>query len=259
MINITDHEVLHKIIDFQSCIIEGRSIKALIHKNVDFFLSKSGADVITVYMHAHENVKPEYILSKDRHFEHQLKKYIFGKKSFKWYKFVENCNNYFASGLKYEKVTELYEIFKGFMSKKDANAFTKEMQIKHAVVMPIYNFDNKDIIGYVCFVFTSDPEVDIEKVTTVKQTFETLLRPLYDKEYHTIYSKVVRIDEEMAFLTNQEKNIVKQVFKGVPYTEIAESLCISINTLKTHMKNIFNKYSVKSKIELFHKLHIPFK
>ncbi|MCK5788975.1 MAG: hypothetical protein KAH32_08245, partial [Chlamydiia bacterium] len=136
MINITDHEVLHKIIDFQSCIIEGRSIKALIHKNVDFFLSKSGADVITVYMHAHENVKPEYILSKDRHFEHQLKKYIFGKKSFKWYKFVENCNNYFASGLKYEKVTELYEIFKGFMSKKDANAFTKEMQIKHAVVMP---------------------------------------------------------------------------------------------------------------------------
>ncbi len=259
MINITDHEVLHKIIEFQSCIIEGKSVKALLHKNTDFFLSKTQADTITIYMHTHEYVKPEYILSRNRHFEHQLKKYIFGKKNFRWHKFVKNCNIYFKSGLTYEKVTEMYQIFKGFMRKKDADAFTKEMQIKHAVVMPIYNFNEKDIIGYTCFIFTSDVEVDIEKIQTVKKTFETLLRPLYDQEYHTIYNKCVRLDENMDCLTTQERVIVKKVLKGMSYTEIAEILSISINTLKSHMKNIFNKYNVTSKIELFHKLHIMIK
>ena len=259
MKNITDSEVLNKIIEFQSCIIEGRSIKAMLHKNIDFFLSKSGADVITIYMHAHDNVKPEYILAKDRHFEHLINKYVFEKKRFKWDKFVENCNQYFASGLSYERVTELYKIFKGFMSKKDADAFTKEMQIKHAVIMPIYDFKEKDIIGYTCFIFKDEHALDIRKVRTIKAVFETLLRPLYDKDYHTLYSKCVRVDENMDFLTKHEKTIVKEVLMGTSYTEVAKGLSISINTLKTHMKNIFNKYAVKSKIELFQKLHVTYK
>ncbi len=259
MKTITDAEVLHKIIEFQSCIIEGRSIKGLLHKNSDFFLLKSGADVITIYMNAHDNVKPEYILSKDKQFEHLINRYVFGKKRFKWDKFVENCNQYFSSGLSYERVTELYEIFKGFMSKKDADAFTEKMQIKYAVIMPIYDFQDKDIIGYICLVFKDEHALDIEKVRTIKETFGILLRPLYDKNYNTLYSKCVRVDENMNFLTKQEKAIVKKVLMGTSYPEVAKSLGISINTLKTHMKNIFNKYSVTSKIELFQKLHVTLK
>lgn len=259
MINIKDTEILHKIIEFQSYIIEGRNIKGLLQQNIDFFLEKSQVDIITIYMHSHENVNPEYILSRDRKFEYVLKKYIFDKKSFKWEKFVDNCNKYFASGVNHERVSELYEIFKGFMKKKHVDSFAKEMQIQHSVIMPIYNFDNKDIIGYTCFLSQSESKIDIEKVTSIKNTFETLLRPLYDKEYNTIYSKCIKVDEDLDFLTNQERKIVKKVLTGMSYAEIAETLCISINTLKTHMKNIFNKYGVTSKIELFNKAHISIK
>ncbi|MCK5678605.1 MAG: hypothetical protein KAH72_09055 [Flavobacteriaceae bacterium] len=259
MINIKDPEILHKIIEFQSCIIEGRNIKGLLRQNIDFFLEKSQVDIITIYMHAHGNVNPEYILSKDRKFEHILKKYIFDKKSFRWKKFVDNCNKHFTSGINHEIITELYEIFKGFMRKKDVDSFAKEMKIQHSVIMPIYNFDNKDIIGYTCFVSQSEREIDMEKVRSIKNTFETLLRPLYDKEYNTIYSKCIRVDESLDFLTTQEKKIMKKVLTGMPYVEIAETLCISINTLKTHMKNIFNKYGVTSKVELFNKAHIRLK
>jgi len=65
----------------------------------------------------------------------------------------------------------------------------------------------------------------------------------------------VRIDEEMKLLTSQEKKIVRKVLEGTSYPEIAAILDISINTLKTHMKNTFNKYNVSSKIELYNKLH----
>ncbi len=259
MINIHDQEILQKIIEFQSCIIEGKTIKSILHKNKDFFLSKSNADVITLYMHEHGNVNPEYILEQGRDFERLINEYVFSKKNFKWEKFVQNCNEYFASGLSHERVTELYQIFKGFMSKKNAVAFSKKLNIKSAVIMPVHAFGDKEIMGYCCFVFRTDAEPELEALRAMNILFQTIMRPLYDKKYNTIYSKCIRIDENMNFLTEKEKTIMKKVLSGKSYAEIAELTNISMNTLKTHMKNIFNKYAVTSKIELFNKFHISVK
>lgn len=253
---IEDNEILHKIIELQSCIIQGRSIKAMLHKNIDYFLEKSGADIITIYMHKEEEqVNADYILEKHRRFAHLLKKYVFDKKNFKWEKFVENCDKHFANKIKHDSITDLYQIFRGFLSKKDADAFTKELQMKNAIMMPMYTFGNKDIIGYVSFFFQSDVEVDIKKLDEVKKSFQIILQPLYDMENNTLFTKCVRIDEDMKLLTSQEKKIVRKVLEGMSYPDIAAALSISINTLKTHMKNIFNKYNVSSKIELYNKLN----
>ena len=47
---IEDKQLLNKIIDLQSSIIEGKDIKDLLHTNIDFFHKKSGADIISIYM-----------------------------------------------------------------------------------------------------------------------------------------------------------------------------------------------------------------
>ena len=65
-----------------------------------------------------------------------------------------------------------------------------------------------------------------------------------------------RVDEHLKLLTKQEKRIRKKVLEGKSYPEVSEILNLSVHTVKTHMKNIFNKYQVKSKMELFHKLTI---
>ena len=256
--NIKDPEILHKVIDFQSCIIQGRSLKALFHQNINFYLSKSDADLITIYMHENEKVNVEYIFEEHRHFAHLFQKYILNKKSFKWEKFVNNCDDHFSSGLKYDRITNLYQMFKGFMSKKDAHTFTEALQMKNGIMMPIYAFDQKTKIGYVCFIFKSYIEVDMKKLEAVKASFQTILQPLYDKELNFMYTKCIRIDENMNLLTPKEKKITEKVLEGHTYAEIADILNISINTLKTHMKNIFNKYSIKSKTELFTKFRIHF-
>ncbi|MGB5505753.1 MAG: LuxR C-terminal-related transcriptional regulator, partial [Sulfurovum sp.] len=152
-------------------------------------------------------------------------------------------------------ITELYQIFKGFLSKKDAIAFTDELQMKNAIMLPMYNFDKREIIGYVCFFFQSDVQVDMKKLEAIKTSFQIILQPLYDRENNTFFTKCVRIDEDMQLLTPQEKKIVKKMLEGLSYPEISAILGISINTLKTHMKNIFNKYNVNSKIELYNKLN----
>lgn len=54
-------------------------------------------------------------------------------------------------------------------------------------------------------------------------------------------------------LTDREQEILNLVAKGDNYTDIAEHLGISFNTVKTHMKNIFRKLEVKSKVQAIRK------
>lgn len=253
---IEDNEVLHKIIELQGCIIEGRNIKALLRSEVDFFLDKSGADHIVIYMHEHGKVNPEYILEKEKLFSRLVKKYVLNVVNFKWDKFVENCDKHFVSSLKYDEITDLYEMFKGFISKEKAKSFSKELKMEKGVMFPIYDLKNHTKIGYTCFIFCSSSKVSKKNIEITQTVLQTLLRPLYDTKQNSIYTKSIQIDQHMDMLTPQEKKIVHIILTGKSYAETAKTLHISINTLKTHMKNIFNKYSVNSKIELANQFQI---
>jgi len=250
---IEDKQLLNKIIDLQSSIIEGKNLKDLLDANIDFFLEESAADIISIYMHEHEKVKLAYILERDRHFAPLFKKYILDKNNLKWKKFVDNLDKHFLASKEFKITTDLYKLFKGFLNKKDARTFTNELNMKSSVMMPLYSVDGKTNLGYVCFLFQEDKKPDLEKLKMVQRSFQTLLRPLYNKVSNTIYNKCVRVDENMGILTTQERKIVKIVLKGLSYDQTAETLNISINTMKTHMKNIFYKYNVNSKVELFNK------
>ncbi|HEY9189964.1 MAG TPA: helix-turn-helix transcriptional regulator [Sulfurovum sp.] len=255
MNTIDDTEILHKIIELQSCIIHGRNIKPLLHQNIDFYLEKSAADIITLYMHHDETVQIDYILEKHRHFAHLLKKYVDDKKHSKWEEFAEHCKKHFASRVQYRRVTDLSQLFHGLLTKKEAASFEAELKMQQTIMMPMYAFDNKEIIGYICFLFQSEAEADIKKLEAVRTSFQILLQPLYDSEHRTFFTRCMRIDEKLELLTPKEKKIVHYVLDGACYQEVADALHISTNTLKTHMRNIFNKYNVNSKIELYNKLN----
>ena len=253
MHTITDQEILHKIIEIQGCVIQGRSLKALLHKDSDFYLEKSKADIIAICVNEHQKVHVEHVIEKHRLFSHLLIQYLSPKKKLNWNQFVKNCTDHFNLGQKHHTIYDLFELFKGIITQKEAKAFTEEIKMKEAVLMPLYAFDKLDKIGFVCFIFQEENKIDLKKLENIQNVFQTLLQPLYDQHYSLVYSKCMRIDENMKLLTEQEKRIVRKVLNGMSYGEVAQTLGISINTLKTHMKNIFNKYRVTSKIELYNK------
>jgi len=255
MTQIQDQEILQKIIKMQSCMIQGKDLKVLLHKDRKFYLDKTDSDVITICMNEHEKVRPEYILENHRLFGHLVHKYVFENRSLDWDTFVKIHFPYLILNNKFFQTNDMYDIFKGLLTKREATSFNDELEMKNAIMMPIYDFERKNTIGILCYIFRREVEADIAKLEEVKKLFETLLQPLYDREHNIMYSKCVRVDEDYALLTEQEKRIAKQVLAGKAYPEIAKMLNISINTLKTHMKNIFNKYNVNSKIELYNKLN----
>lgn len=256
MLDIRDEHIVNKIIELQTSIIEGVPLQNIFQDNIDFFLKKSQADIITFYMHEHAYVKPQYILTRDLKYIDLLNKYVFFKKNFKWDLFVKNCNKYFFSRMKHEQKNGLYTIFKGSMTKKEAEDFRKEIQMKSSMIMPISISYTENIIGYVSFIFKTDIKIEVKQIEDLKQLFQIILVPFYDEDHYKMYSKCIRIDGRMHLLTKREKNITKHVLEGKSYIEIADLSNISINTVKKHMVNIFNKYNVNSKMELFNKLYI---
>lgn len=57
-------------------------------------------------------------------------------------------------------------------------------------------------------------------------------------------------------LTQREKLILKLVGKGCSNKQIANRLCISIETVKNHLKNIYRKLEVCNRIEALVKVKI---
>ena len=55
-------------------------------------------------------------------------------------------------------------------------------------------------------------------------------------------------------ISSREKDIVRLMLEGIGNKEIGERLFISLNTVKTHNRNIFKKMDVKSRFELVMKL-----
>jgi DNA-binding NarL/FixJ family response regulator len=49
-------------------------------------------------------------------------------------------------------------------------------------------------------------------------------------------------------LTSSEIEVIKHISKGMSNSEISKTLSISINTVKFHLKNIYKKLKVHSRI-----------
>ncbi|WP_155241943.1 response regulator transcription factor [Clostridium pasteurianum] len=61
-------------------------------------------------------------------------------------------------------------------------------------------------------------------------------------------STTIIMDHNEEFLTNKETEVMLEISKGLSNKEIAEKLCISLATVKTHIINIYSKLQVNSRV-----------
>jgi len=57
-------------------------------------------------------------------------------------------------------------------------------------------------------------------------------------------------------ISERESEIIESLASGKTNKEIAAELFISVNTVKTHIKNIYRKLDVKNRVQLFHKIKL---
>jgi DNA-binding CsgD family transcriptional regulator len=56
-------------------------------------------------------------------------------------------------------------------------------------------------------------------------------------------------------ITERENEVIILLLKGYGYNKIAETLCISISTVRTHVMNIYKKVGINSRYELYNKVY----
>ena len=61
-------------------------------------------------------------------------------------------------------------------------------------------------------------------------------------------------DEVLAQFTSREQEILHALAKGYSYKEIAANLFISVETVRTYLRNIYSKLQVHSKVEALNKV-----
>lgn len=66
----------------------------------------------------------------------------------------------------------------------------------------------------------------------------------------------LRLRAPSAPLTRQERAVIAHMRRGMPNSEIAAQLGISVNTVRSHVKNIYAKLEIKRRAELF-ALNLP--
>lgn len=64
------------------------------------------------------------------------------------------------------------------------------------------------------------------------------------------------VHDETSLLSAREKEVLEQLSRGLLYKEIAENLGVSHETVKKHLKNIYQKLHVQNKIEAINKFRV---
>lgn len=99
----------------------------------------------------------------------------------------------------------------------------------------------------VCITLVLLPPLNRQLVLLLKShTYLTVYSGMSKTEQACIVSQVKTLDP----LTVREQEVLQLVLSGKSNREIAGTLFISENTVKTHIRNIFSKYDVSSRVEL---------
>ena len=252
-IEISNTDLLKKPIQILTCVIHGHSIRALLRKETGFLTEQTDADMITIFIKKDEGYELDFISTKKRLLCQMMKKYNFSRHSPSFGETGDEIIHSLNYNKPYVRTDSLYDVLKGAVTKKGCEAMQRDVAFKTVLFFPLFIFGARKI-GFIGYYFLDDKEPDIEKLKEVSAMIRRVVEPMYDFQTSTFYSKCTQVDSDMSRLTEKEREIVHRVIRGMGYQEVADELHISINTLKTHMKNIFSKYGVNSKLELNNKL-----
>ncbi|MEN6481829.1 MAG: LuxR C-terminal-related transcriptional regulator [Anaerolineaceae bacterium] len=102
-------------------------------------------------------------------------------------------------------------------------------------------FPSQEYLLKLLSLFSENPEINSESVSREPKESSANLKAEFN-----LYDSEVQI---YGILTARENEILQLVAKGASNAEIAQALCLAVNTVKRHLNNIFNKLGAKTRTQ----------
>jgi DNA-binding NarL/FixJ family response regulator len=138
----------------------------------------------------------------------------------------------------------------GIEAVRKIRAFDKEVQI---IMLTVFD-DNSHVFdamyaganGYLLKKYVSD-----KLIHSIREVLDggAPMSPTIARMIITNMQQPVQVSNNDYQLTNREKEILQLLSRGNSFKMIAAELCISLDTVRTHIKRIYDKLHVRSQIE----------
>lgn len=120
----------------------------------------------------------------------------------------------------------------------------------------VFKKDNQTIKGISLLRATDERKFSPHEIMTIQSCHAIAKHSLDFINLEPQYKKDITLDSSIKNkLTNKEQKVLFLLLEGKKNQEIANSLFISLATVKTHIQHIFQKMLVKSKFELISKYY----
>jgi DNA-binding NarL/FixJ family response regulator len=144
------------------------------------------------------------------------------------------------------------------MPRLDGIAATRQVaDITRVVILTTYELDEYvfDALaaGASAFLLKAAPPEDLIKAIRVVAAGNALLAPSVTKRLIEEFAKrpepVPHRSKELATLTEREREVLKEVAKGLTNAEIAQRLHVSETTVKTHVAHLLDKLDLRDRVQ----------
>jgi DNA-binding NarL/FixJ family response regulator len=104
------------------------------------------------------------------------------------------------------------------------------------------------------YILKKSTHEQIEKAIKEVLNGDAPMSPYVAKRVISFFKKPAISDADR-LLSEREQQVIELVATGMPYKQIAAKLFINHDTVKKHLKNIYNKLQVQNKVEALNKLN----
>lgn len=124
----------------------------------------------------------------------------------------------------------------------------------HTVVIHTVREDDAAVFealrqGAAGYVVKGDPSVDLVTGLALTRDGGALVSPRIARRVLASFASAPAISREEALLTPREREVMELFGHGSTYREVGDMLGMSINTVRTHVRRVYEKLHVCSKAE----------
>lgn len=150
-----------------------------------------------------------------------------------------------ASQVAYQTI-EKDNLIKKLAYEKQINKEKAEINFKIMVYSIVLAFILLLFISALFYMYRKNTQLKLENMNNQLQNYVLQL----SKDSKSFDEKIAKFN-----LSEREIDVLKLIMTGTPNNDIAEQLFISINTVKTHVKNIYIKLDAKNRIQAIKKVN----
>ena len=242
--NIHSEALLRKLIELQQGLLERKILPKLLQDSSEFFLSFAKAEYIGVSF-----IKPEAFyemecrMGDDRGlFELFRNSRISAVEVFRYVRALDRHELVINDG----RLCRFFRLHSSECAKVD-----EVMRDQKLLLRPLKRLSDEQWVGVAVVLMSVDalPEPALE----VCELLDMVVAPFFDIESGLFAEHCIHESSRFGKLSPREREIARFLLHGLSQKEISQALSLSINTVKSHIKKIYQKYGISNHLEFINR------